>query len=318
MKNKRNKIIVVSLLSLVAVTSLLPILFYSKDVGKDLPPSIYQTNMIGLVIKGIINGDVFFKVASCVCCFLFYSVLILSMVLIALNKATACKILIPLSAVFCAHIVAVFWNHNEIYFSVSVVAFALAFILVLLFERQEKPPFSIKLKKLRKSLNMSQQELANQTYISRSMIAKFETNAALPSLEDLQALSSFFGVETTRLLDVPKGVEVPYKYFNIFITVHNVFFIISTVLSLAFVFVAVVPVFGGRNLIDGSIANSSVVVQISTVVCSLVLVFGFVWKFYFKSIKSKTIMSIYLDVGFVLNVILITFSLVVGLGGLSM
>lgn len=51
-----------------------------------------------------------------------------------------------------------------------------------------------KLKKLRMDQGMTQSELANAIFVSRSAIAKWENGLGMPSEESLNALSAFFGV----------------------------------------------------------------------------------------------------------------------------
>ncbi len=50
------------------------------------------------------------------------------------------------------------------------------------------------LKKLRKEKGITQQELANAIFVSRSAIAKWENGLGLPSEESMQALQEYFGI----------------------------------------------------------------------------------------------------------------------------
>lgn len=54
--------------------------------------------------------------------------------------------------------------------------------------------FSRKLKKLRMEKGISQQNLANMIFVSRSAVAKWENGLGLPSEESVAALADFFGV----------------------------------------------------------------------------------------------------------------------------
>ena len=54
--------------------------------------------------------------------------------------------------------------------------------------------FKDKLKALRKEKGLSQQELANAIFVSRSAVAKWENGLGLPGEESLEALQDFFAV----------------------------------------------------------------------------------------------------------------------------
>ena len=60
--------------------------------------------------------------------------------------------------------------------------------------------FSEKLKKLRKDNNMTQDELAEKIFVSRTAISKWETDMGYPSLESLRLLSKIFGTTLDELV----------------------------------------------------------------------------------------------------------------------
>ncbi len=59
--------------------------------------------------------------------------------------------------------------------------------------------FKDNLKKLRKDKGITQQELADTIFVSRSAIAKWENGLGLPGEESIQALQRFFGVSLSEL-----------------------------------------------------------------------------------------------------------------------
>ena len=61
--------------------------------------------------------------------------------------------------------------------------------------------FKDKLKKLREQKGISQYELADKLYVSRSAIAKWENGNGIPSDVNLEALCKFFGVEEEWIFD---------------------------------------------------------------------------------------------------------------------
>ena len=57
-----------------------------------------------------------------------------------------------------------------------------------------------KLSSLRKSRGLTQEELASELFISRSMIAKYETGKAYPTNEILQKIADYFEISVDELV----------------------------------------------------------------------------------------------------------------------
>ena len=64
-----------------------------------------------------------------------------------------------------------------------------------------------KIKEARKQCALSQEQLAEKMNVSRSAIAKWETDKGLPDLDNLKLLSSFLNVSIDYLLDDGKAIE---------------------------------------------------------------------------------------------------------------
>ena len=60
--------------------------------------------------------------------------------------------------------------------------------------------FNENLKELRKQKGLTQEELANQLFVSRTAISKWESGRGYPSIDSLKAISSFFSVTIDDLL----------------------------------------------------------------------------------------------------------------------
>ncbi|MBR5514232.1 MAG: helix-turn-helix domain-containing protein [Ruminococcus sp.] len=71
--------------------------------------------------------------------------------------------------------------------------------------------FSEKLQKLRKSKNMTQEQLAQQLYVSRTAISKWESDRGYPNIDSLKAISKFFNVSIDELLSGDELIEVCEK-----------------------------------------------------------------------------------------------------------
>lgn len=71
--------------------------------------------------------------------------------------------------------------------------------------------FSEKLLTLRKSKNLTQEELAEQVNVSRQSISKWESGQALPELDKIVLLSGIFDVTTDYLLKPSEIDELSVK-----------------------------------------------------------------------------------------------------------
>lgn len=60
--------------------------------------------------------------------------------------------------------------------------------------------FGEKLKKLRADNNLTQEELADRLFVTRTAISKWETNRALPQIDNLKLISEIFGASIDELI----------------------------------------------------------------------------------------------------------------------
>ena len=60
--------------------------------------------------------------------------------------------------------------------------------------------FNEKLQELRKQKQLTQEELAQALYVSRTAISKWESGRGYPSIDSLKAIADFFGVSVDELL----------------------------------------------------------------------------------------------------------------------
>lgn len=68
-----------------------------------------------------------------------------------------------------------------------------------------------KLQQLRKTRGMTQEELAEALFVSRTAISKWESGRGYPSIDSLKALSSFFSVSVDDLLSAEKLMDIAEK-----------------------------------------------------------------------------------------------------------
>ena len=60
--------------------------------------------------------------------------------------------------------------------------------------------FHEKLQELRKQKNLTQEELSEILFVSRTAISKWESGRGYPSIDSLKAIAEFFGVTIDELL----------------------------------------------------------------------------------------------------------------------
>ena len=67
-------------------------------------------------------------------------------------------------------------------------------------ERECPMEFHEKLQELRKQKGMTQDELAEKIFVSRTAVSKWESGRGYPNIESLKAIAKFFGVTVDELL----------------------------------------------------------------------------------------------------------------------
>ena len=68
--------------------------------------------------------------------------------------------------------------------------------------------FHEKLQQLRKKQNMTQEQLAEHLYVSRTAVSKWESGRGYPNLESLKSLSKLFSVSIDELLSNEELIEL--------------------------------------------------------------------------------------------------------------
>ena len=82
--------------------------------------------------------------------------------------------------------------------------------------------FAEKLKSIRKQAGMSQEQLAEKLGVSRQAVTKWETDAGIPDIENLMAISALFDISIDDLLSNEKGTKKPAEYLFESITEYDI------------------------------------------------------------------------------------------------
>jgi DNA-binding XRE family transcriptional regulator len=100
-----------------------------------------------------------------------------------------------------------------------------------------------RLKELRKEKQLTQQEVAERVFMDRTLITKYENGTLIPTGENLEKLSVFYGIPVSQLVGVGETSKITIsnqkfiKNFRFFIS------ILGVVIPVCFVVLSVLPIF---------------------------------------------------------------------------
>ena len=71
--------------------------------------------------------------------------------------------------------------------------------------------FNEKLKKLRKNKNITQEELAQKIFVTRTAVSKWESGRGYPSLDTLKILAEFYEISIDDLISNEEIIDISKK-----------------------------------------------------------------------------------------------------------
>lgn len=102
--------------------------------------------------------------------------------------------------------------------------------------------FDEKLQQLRKQNNLTQEQLAEHLYVSRTAISKWESGKGYPNIDSLKCISKFFSVSIDELLSCEELVTLAQtENRSNMKRIYNIISGIMDVLTVAFI---VLPIYG--------------------------------------------------------------------------
>lgn len=101
--------------------------------------------------------------------------------------------------------------------------------------------FNEKLKQLRNSRGLTQEELAAALFVSRTAISKWESGRGNPSIDSLKEISSFFCITLDELLSGEKLLLIAEKESQI--RLHNTYNLLMGVIDLCYLLLIVLPLY---------------------------------------------------------------------------
>ena len=164
--------------------------------------------------------------------------------------------------------------------------------------------FCEKLQELRKNRGLTQEELAQALFVSRTAVSKWESGRGYPSIISLKEISEYFSVTIDDLLSSEKLVSIAQKENRANIrNICDMFYGIADLFSVMFVVLPLYP-----KTVDGFIYAVSLLsytettqfnlyvywVMFSMLICCGVLKLWLTWHKTLKGQKMLTALSMYI------------------------
>lgn len=103
--------------------------------------------------------------------------------------------------------------------------------------------FAEKLKTLRKDADLTQQEVADKLYISRSLYAKYESGIAVPNKDTLQKIALLFNVDINDLVSYEETTFMTVEEHNTREKLKEITLVTSVVICAVFIVFYFIPIF---------------------------------------------------------------------------
>lgn len=136
--------------------------------------------------------------------------------------------------------------------------------------------FKDKLKKFRTDNSITQEELADKLFVSRTLISKWENGVIYPSSENMKKLSILMNVEIDYLLtaEETKMITLDTSSKNEISTTQKILYIISLILFVAGMTLLIVGLVFPQDLTRPNDAYNSV--NTITVICFVIKLLGMI------------------------------------------
>jgi transcriptional regulator with XRE-family HTH domain len=169
--------------------------------------------------------------------------------------------------------------------------------------------FNEKLQELRKSKGLTQEELAESLYVSRTAVSKWESGRGYPNIESLKEISKFFSVSIDELLSGEKLLFIAEKENKT--NIKNICELLFGAVDLFYVLLIFLPLY--PDTVNGFIYSVSLLnyTEISSFnktiywVMFLALLLIGATKIMFVKIRKEKVNKVVTVVSVVLNILII-------------
>ena len=169
--------------------------------------------------------------------------------------------------------------------------------------------FNEKLQELRKNRGLTQEELAESLYVSRTAVSKWESGRGYPNIESLKEISKFFSVSIDELLSGEKLLFIAEKENKT--NIKNICDLLFSIIDLFYVFLIVLPLY--PDTVNGfvysvSLLNYTEISEFNKIIYfisffSLILL-G-ILKLIFTKVKKERFNNILTVASVVLNILIV-------------
>lgn len=130
--------------------------------------------------------------------------------------------------------------------------------------------FHEKLQELRKSRGLTQEELAEALFVSRTAISKWESGRGYPSIDSLKGIASFFSVTIDELLSGEKLLSIAEKENQS--NMQNLCSMLAGAIDLFYFLLIVLPLY--PKSMDGFISSVNLTAYTETTAFNRVIYWG--------------------------------------------
>ncbi len=171
--------------------------------------------------------------------------------------------------------------------------------------------FNEKLQSLRKSKGLTQEELADALFVSRTAISKWESGRGYPSIDSLKDISKFFSVSIDDLLSGEKLLSLAETENKS--NIRNICDLLFGIVDLCSFILVVLPLY--PNTIDGfvysvNLLNYTQTTTLNRTICwimfSLLVITGFA-KVILSKTKAEKCGKAFMEISIVISALTVIF-----------
>ena len=169
--------------------------------------------------------------------------------------------------------------------------------------------FNEKLQELRKSKNLTQEELAEKLFVSRTAVSKWESGRGYPNIDSLKEISAFFSVSIDELLSSEKLLFIAENENKRNIkNIYNLLFSVIDLFSILLIILPLYPNTVNEFIYSVNLLNYNEISGFLKVIywCSfLLLIFLGIVKLFFIKINKEKLNKIITIVSVGLNILVV-------------
>ena len=171
--------------------------------------------------------------------------------------------------------------------------------------------FNEKLQELRKKHGLTQEELAESLYVSRTAISKWESGRGYPNIESLKDISEFFSVSIDDLLSGEKLISIAENENKS--NIQNICDLLFGIIDVMSIFLIIIPLYPKRTddliySVNLFLYNESSYI-IYWIMFILLIIIGII-KVVFNQMKIEKMRNVITNISIIVSIITVLFLIV--------